>query len=395
MTEKAESIAPRRTPAAGFGNQTMVEVEGVSRVFPGARNTAPVTAVDGVSLKVDQAEFVALLGPSGCGKTTLLRILAGQETATEGTVRIDGVDMTWVPPEKRPVNMVFQTPALFPHMDVFDNIAFGPRLVGMRGDMLPDLVAEMLALVRLEGFESRSVTQLSGGQAQRVSLARALVNRPKVLLLDEPLSALDLKLRQAMQLELKAIHRQLGTTFIYVTHDQGEAMAMADRIAIMREGAILQIGKPVDIYHHPATVFSSQFVGDSNVLAGTVTARENEGWIVEVASARVRAEPPPTRSGATHRMKAGDPIYVAVRPERITVFPQSATPRYPTDEANSISGRVAETVFTGPSIRYVIEIDDAVVISATQPFSDDAQVLALGTAVVATWHPRDCAILTG
>jgi spermidine/putrescine transport system ATP-binding protein len=246
----------------------IVQVEGISKRFAGASRGSEVVALEDIHLDVQQGEFVPLLGPSGCGKTTLLRILAGLEVPTAGRIFIDGQDTTDVPPEKRPVNIVFQTPVLFPHRSVYENIAFGPRMAGASAGQITPRLAEVLALVRLEGFEARRVTQLSEDRASVSALARALINRPKVLL-DEPLSALDLKLRKAMQLELKRIHRRLGTTFIYVTHDQEEAIVVADRIAIMNQGHIVQDGPPDDIYRRPSSVFGADFIGESNLLPAT------------------------------------------------------------------------------------------------------------------------------
>ena len=246
-----------------------------------------VVALDGVSLEFREGEFVTLLGPSGCGKTTLLRIVAGFDWPDHGTVVLDGQDITRLPPYHRPVNTVFQKPVLLPHLDVFENIAFGLRSRRMPEDSIRETVTGMLDVVRLAGFERRRSDELSGGQAQRVNLARALVNQPRVLLLDEPLSALDLQVRMEMQAELKRIHRETGVTFLYVTHDQQEAMAMSDRIAVMHEGVIRQSGTPMDVYHAPNCYFVASFVGNANVLPVIVDGDHETGNRVRIADTDV------------------------------------------------------------------------------------------------------------
>ena len=241
-----------------------VELADVERIFGGVR------AVQSVSLTIAKGEFFSLLGPSGCGKTTTLRIVAGFETPSRGEVRIGGQRVTGLPANKRPTNMVFQQLALFPHLSVFENVAFGLRLRRLGTAEIRGRVREALALVNLDGFEERGATQLSGGQQQRVALARALVNEPAVLLLDEPFAALDLKLRMQMQIELKALQRRLGTTFIFVTHDQTEAFAMSDRIALMNAGRVEQVGSPRDLYERPANRFVAEFMGETNLIEGRV-----------------------------------------------------------------------------------------------------------------------------
>jgi spermidine/putrescine transport system ATP-binding protein len=234
-----------------------------------------VSAVKGVSLAIAEGEFFSMLGPSGCGKTTTMRMIAGFEEPTQGAVFLHGVDVTGVVPNKRDVNMVFQSYALFPHMSVYENVAFGLKRKSVARQEIARRVGEMLEIVGLTGREKRRPRELSGGQQQRVALARALVNRPRALLLDEPLGALDLKLRQAMQVELKRIQREVGVTFVYVTHDQGEALAMSDRIAVMNDGAVEHLGSPRDIYEHPASKFVAGFIGTSNVLSGVVSTVED------------------------------------------------------------------------------------------------------------------------
>src|SRR5919198_3869828 len=256
------------TPAAGAGAAPAIELADVVKHFPAQAGS--VAAVEGVTLSIREGEFFSLLGPSGCGKTTTLRLVAGFEEPTGGRILLHGRDVVGVPPHRRDVNMVFQNYALFPHMDVFDNVAFGLRRKKVPGGEIKRRVGEMLALVELGGREHRRPAQLYGGQQQRVALARALVNHPRALLLDEPLAALDLKLRQAMQLELKRIQREVGITFVYVTHDQYEALTLSDRLAVMNDGRIEQLGRGRDIYERPSTRFVASFIGTSNLFAGPI-----------------------------------------------------------------------------------------------------------------------------
>jgi spermidine/putrescine transport system ATP-binding protein len=297
-------------PAAVPGAAPVVEVVGITKRF------GKVIALHEVDLAVYPGEFLTLLGPSGCGKTTLLRIIAGFETPTAGRVLLGGRDVTALPPEKRPLNMVFQRYALFPHLTVAENVAFGLRLRHVAEAEVRERVGQALALVRLEGFEARLPHQVSGGQAQRVALARALVNRPEVLLLDEPLSALDRKIRLQMQDELRQIQAQVGTTFVYVTHDQDEAMAMSTRVVLLREGIITQIATPLALYQAPASEFAANFIGDANLLEGRVVQSGSNlavswcGLVLEGLSAGGRAP--------------GDTVRLMVRPEAIhLVEPQS------------------------------------------------------------------------
>ena len=245
-------------------DKSIIEVSHVSKFF------GDKTALDDVTLNVKKGEFVTILGPSGCGKTTLLRLIAGFQTASEGEIRISGKEITQTPPHKRPVNTVFQKYALFPFLNVYDNVAFGLNLKKMDKDVIDKKVKNILALVGLEGFEKRDVTRLSGGQQQRVAIARALVNEPKVLLLDEPLGALDAKLRKDMQIELKKIQKEVGITFVFVTHDQEEALSMSDTIVVLNDGVIQQIGTPMDIYNEPENRFVANFIGESNIIEGNM-----------------------------------------------------------------------------------------------------------------------------
>jgi spermidine/putrescine transport system ATP-binding protein len=295
-----------------------------------------VLAVDDLSLEIPRGSFFALLGPSGCGKTTTLRMIGGFEQPTAGAIYLGDSEVSGTPPYKRDVNTVFQSYALFPHLSIFENVAFGLRRKGGRGDNLKRQVERMLELVQLGGYGKRKPRQLSGGQQQRVALARALVNSPRVLLLDEPLGALDLKLRKEMQLFIKALQHDLGITFIHVTHDQEEAMTMADRIAVMNEGRIEQLGAPGELYERPRTQFVAGFLGISNLLAGTVAAgdgvRLDDGTTIRVPSESLR--------GRTGRVGVG------IRPEKIRPDGQ---------EANTLEGVVRERAYIGVSTQYIVE----------------------------------------
>ncbi|MGZ4309060.1 MAG: ABC transporter ATP-binding protein, partial [Gaiellaceae bacterium] len=294
-----------------------------------------VVAVDDLTLEIPHGSFFAMLGPSGCGKTTTLRMIGGFEEPTEGTIYLGDESVTGRPPYKRDVNTVFQSYALFPHLSIFENVAFGLRRRGIRGQDVRGRVTEILRLVGLSGLEGRKPRQLSGGQQQRVALARALVNRPRVLLLDEPLGALDLKLRKQMQLELKAIQHDVGITFVHVTHDQEEAMTMADKIAIMNGGKIEQLGTPTELYERPQTGFVAGFLGISNLLPGTIagldTVRLEDGNTVRVPQDALKG-----RSGR---------VAVGVRPEKI---------RLGHGEENRLTGRLVENAYVGVATQYVL-----------------------------------------
>jgi putative spermidine/putrescine transport system ATP-binding protein len=294
-----------------------------------------VHAVDGVDLDIADGEFFSMLGPSGSGKTTILRMIAGFELPTSGTIHLSGKDVTRLAPFQRDVNTVFQDYALFPHMNVLENIAYGLKVKRVAKKERLSQAQDALETVRLPGYGDRKPSQLSGGQRQRVALARALVNRPSVLLLDEPLGALDLKLRRAMQLELKQLQRDVGVTFVFVTHDQEEAFTMSDRIAVISEGRIDQVGTPEEIYESPSTEFVADFVGTSNLISGTAAERI-------------------TGSAGTY----------SVRPEKIQLRAPESTPD--TGESSAL-GTVSETVFTGPAIRYLVELDDGGAVTVIQP----------------------------
>jgi spermidine/putrescine transport system ATP-binding protein len=318
-----------------------IELVGVEKQFTGGGHD--VKAVERVDLRIAEGEFFSMLGPSGCGKTTTLRMIAGFEEPTSGQILLHGRDMVGVPPYKRDVNMVFQQYALFPHMDVFENVAFGLRRKKVDKGEIKRRVAETLALVELEGREKRKPRQLSGGQQQRVALARALVNRPRALLLDEPLGALDLKLRQAMQLELKRIQREVGITFVYVTHDQEEALTMSDRLVVMDAGRIEQLGSPRELYEHPATRFVANFIGTSNILTGRLE-RRGDIW----ALAGLGPDERVLVANPGH-VQPGEDVELAVRPEKIVLRTEQDPP--PPDRS-ALRAKVDEVVYLGTSTQY-------------------------------------------
>jgi spermidine/putrescine transport system ATP-binding protein len=318
-----------------------IELVGVEKEFTGGGHD--VKAVERVDLRIAEGEFFSMLGPSGCGKTTTLRMIAGFEEPTSGQILLHGRDMVGVPPFKRDVNMVFQQYALFPHMDVFENVAFGLRRKKVDKGEIKRRVAETLALVELEGREKRKPRQLSGGQQQRVALARALVNRPRALLLDEPLGALDLKLRQAMQLELKRIQREVGITFVYVTHDQEEALTMSDRLVVMDAGRIEQLGSPRELYEHPATRFVANFIGTSNILTGRLE-RRGDIW----ALAGLGPDERVLVANPGH-VQPGEDVELAVRPEKIVLRTEQDPP--PPDRS-ALRTKVDEVVYLGTSTQY-------------------------------------------
>ncbi|HEY2602132.1 MAG TPA: ABC transporter ATP-binding protein [Thermoleophilaceae bacterium] len=311
------------------------------------KNYGEVVALDGIDLEVRAGEFFTLLGPSGSGKTTTLRLIAGFERPDGGQIELAGQDVTGVPPNERNVNTVFQDYALFPHMSVGDNVAYGMRVKKVARDERARRVADALAMVRLEGYEGRRPSQLSGGQRQRVALARALVNRPRVLLLDEPLGALDLKLRQQLQVELKRIQSEVGITFIYVTHDQDEALTMSDRIAVMDGGRVIQVGAPNEVYDEPESGFVAGFVGVSNLLELPVEK-------VEQDTATLKLGPNDSVTTAAGSLSSGQTAIVTIRPERISVADGGLRTADATCHA---SGVVTESLYAGPMTRFVVSLD--------------------------------------
>jgi putrescine transport system ATP-binding protein len=343
-------IAARRTfaPWSDPAARPLVRFEGVSKRFSGA------AAVDGVSLDIFEGEFFALLGPSGCGKTTLLRLLAGFETPDAGRILLDGNDIAPVPPYRRPVNMMFQSYALFPHLSVAGNVAFGLKQDGLPKPEIAARVAEMLALVKLEGFAERKPHQLSGGQCQRVALARSLVKRPRVLLLDEPLAALDKKLRGETQFELMHLKERLGLTFVIVTHDQEEAMTIADRIGVMDHGRLVQVATPPELYEQPSSRWVADFIGDVNLIEGAVADADPAATTVASAGAgRLRVA-----SGSD--AKPGDTVWVALRPEKVRIA------REPPAMAaeNCVAGKVRDIGYLGDVSIYKVELESGLVMKA-------------------------------
>jgi spermidine/putrescine transport system ATP-binding protein len=338
-------------------------------------------AVDDISLTVEQGEFFSLLGPSGCGKTTTLRMIGGFEEPTAGAIYFGDQEVSGIPPYKRNVNTVFQSYALFPHLNVFENIAFGLRRAKVAKSEIPTRVEEVLKLVDLAGYGTRRVNQLSGGQQQRVALARALVNGPSVLLLDEPLGALDLKLRKQMQVELKRIQAEIGITFIYVTHDQEEAMTMSDRIAVMNAGRFEQIGAPREVYEAPRTSFVAGFLGASNLLAGEIESSDGEIAKVRLAAGSTISLPSdrlPSRSGS---------VKVGVRPEKLHLRASGQTGTE--GETNSIDVTVAIATYTGVSTSYSCTTSDGtVVIVYVQNLEAAEEAAAKGSQARLIWDPR-------
>ncbi|MBD2614873.1 MAG: ABC transporter ATP-binding protein [Nostoc sp. ZfuVER08] len=372
----AQTVMQNQRAIAGF-HPLDVELRNVFKFF----NQEP--AVHGIDLEVKQGEFFSILGPSGCGKTTTLRLIAGFEIADTGKVLIQGQSMTNVPPYRRPVNTVFQSYALFNHLNVWDNIAFGLRLKKLRKAVIESRVQEALKLVKMESLKSRFPNQLSGGQQQRVALARALVNRPAVVLLDEPLGALDLKLRKEMQVELSNLHQDLGLTFVMVTHDQEEALSLSDRIAVMNQGKIEQIGTPSEIYERPQTSFVADFIGDTNLFSGEILAVNSAdvqiltktGLSITVA----RAEDTPSQLSQS--------VIVSVRPEKIqlSLYP----PNLPT---NSFEGRLVNVMYLGTHVNYIVELTNGVKINALQP-NTFGSLPDRDTPIYAWWAETDCLAL--
>ncbi len=354
----------------------IVSIKGITKRFPG------VIAVDDVNVDIKENEFFALLGPSGCGKTTLLRIIAGFETPTEGAILIDGEDMSVTPPNRRPVNMVFQSYAVFPHMTVSDNVAYGLKVVGTPAAEIGPRVKEALEMVQLDHLGERKPDQLSGGQRQRVALARALVKQPKVLLLDEPLSALDAKLRESMQLELARLQQTIGITFIIVTHDQDEALSMADRIAVMDKGAITQIATPEVLYEQPNSRFVADFIGKVNLFDGTVTGAQGKAVKVDVAGLGSLAIP--------HDSEASGKVSLAVRPEKIKLSKTK-----PKAGLIATSGKIADWAYYGNTSHMYIETPDdlRIAVNIQNESRDTVDHVDIGDTVWLSWRPEDTLLL--
>ncbi|MBL1113244.1 ABC transporter ATP-binding protein [Streptomyces sp. 110] len=351
-----------------------VRLTGISKTY------GSFTAVHPLDLHIPAGSFFALLGASGCGKTTTLRMIAGLEDPTTGTVQLAGEDITVLPPHKRPVNTVFQSYALFPHLDIFENVAFGLRRRGVKS--VKKQVEEMLELVQLGDFARRKPQQLSGGQQQRVAVARALINHPRVLLLDEPLGALDLKLRRQMQLELKRIQTEVGITFIHVTHDQEEAMTMADTVAVMNGGRVEQLGAPAELYENPGTTFVANFLGTSNLIEAEITDKSGGDLVLSAAGGKLAL--PADRCGAP--VRTGGKLLVGVRPEKITLAHAEDAGSVP-EGRNRITGRIVDSSFIGVSTQYLITTPDCPEITVYEQNIERDARLVPGAEVVLHWNP--------
>ena len=353
--------------------ETAVELVDVTKRF------GEVVAVNDVNLKIKDGEFFSLLGPSGCGKTTTLRMIAGLEMVTTGEILLRGESMGQTPPFKRQVNTVFQNYALFPHLSVERNVAFGLEMSKVPKDEIKTRVADALEMVRMADMGRRRPNQLSGGQQQRIALARALVNRPEVLLLDEPLGALDLKLRKDMQLELKQLQERVGITFIYVTHDQEEALTMSNRIAVMHMGKVLQIGPPEEIYERPGTRFVADFIGETNFLEGTVSEIDGEAIDVSLDEHTI------IKAHSTSPVQKGERVGVIIRPEKISLA-----------STGVLKGEVLETIYIGTDTRYIIHLKDDTSITVREQNLNSSQVnkYQRGDEVGMNWDPAHAQVLT-
>jgi spermidine/putrescine transport system ATP-binding protein len=358
-----------------------VELQEVTKRFD------DLVAVDDLTLDFAQGEFFTLLGPSGCGKTTTLRMIAGFERPTAGAIRIEGADVAELPPHRRPTNTVFQNYALFPHMSVRDNVAFGLRRKRLDRAEVKRRVSDELGRVGLAAEANRRPAQLSGGQQQRVALARALVNLPKVLLLDEPLGALDLKLRKGLQVELKRIQRDVGITFVYVTHDQEEALTMSDRIAVMNRGRVEQVGGPEDVYDFPATTFVAGFIGVSNLMPAIVSG-----------SGEVRLDRGPAVPAETDGFSAGERCHAVVRPEKLSVEPADGAPAATSNGRPRVEGIVESSLYLGTSTQIAVDLGEGVRMTVLVPNANEVERQRLpggGARVALTWDPEHMSLVRG
>ena len=360
-------------PTGETASDVAVAVDNLRKEF------GELTAVDGVSFTIRDGEFFTLVGPSGCGKTTLLRMLAGLEDETAGSISIDGSDMTAVPPEKRPTSMVFQDLALFPFRNVFENLTFGLKMQGESRDVRRERAEEMLNVLDLQGYADSEIEELSGGEQQRIALGRSLLTEPDLLLLDEPLSSLDVKLRKEMQLELRRIHEDLESTFFYVTHDQEVALTASDRIGVMNDGRLVQVGTPREVYEEPATPFVAEFIGDTNLFEGVIdgangTSVETDSGLEIVAADR-------------DDLPDSGKVFVSVRPERIIVSESSV------DADNSFEGTVADRIYQGDDITYEVTVGD-VRLQAEQPVADNDELLKRGETVSIRFDRESAYVIT-
>lgn len=366
----------------------MLEFKGISKSYSGRANDK---VVKDIHLTIASGEFFSLLGPSGCGKTTLLRMISGLESISEGQLVLDGQDLTNIPAQLRPFNMVFQKHALFPHLSVWDNIAFGLKLKKLPGSEIQSRTQEALELVNMTSFKDRLPETLSGGQSQRVAIARALVNRPKVLLLDEPLSALDQKLKEHMQSELKSLQRQLGLTFIYVTHDQEEAFALSDRVGVMNQGVLEQVSSPEDLYEEPDTLFTAQFVGPMSSFAAEVVHFSPQLVDFKFENQVLRARPKSFGYAETTAMAANDGIAM-VRPERVKIG-AAAIP----EDYNRLSGKVSKVVFRGSFVEVLTEVSEKCMVKAyiNAPRNRFAAGISIGDQIELGFDPQDTFLFLG
>jgi spermidine/putrescine transport system ATP-binding protein len=381
---QAATHHPPNPGANGTEVQLDVELRKVFKVFNGE------TAVRGVDLDIKQGEFFSILGPSGCGKTTTLRLIAGFENPSAGEVLIQGHSMNQVPPYRRPVNTVFQSYALFSHLNVRENIAFGLRIKRQSQADIEKLVQDALNLVKMEKFATRYPNQISGGQQQRVALARALVNRPAVLLLDEPLGALDLKLRKQMQMELSNLHRNLGLTFVMVTHDQEEAMSLSDRIAVMQDGRIEQIGTPHDIYEYPQTAFIADFIGDTNLLKGEVESVDASSQLIVTPSGlKIQVESLEEHGSNSPQIdwRSGMEVVVSVRPEKmsLSLYPMGG-------KLNCLEGKLSNVMYLGTHMQFIVQLSSGEQI-VVQQHTTGEPLPDFDTPIYVCWEPKDSRVL--
>lgn len=347
--------------------EILLSLKNVAKAFDGK------TVLDSLDLDILDGEFITLLGPSGCGKTTLLRLMAGFEQPDTGSVTLSGHDITHASPEHRPLNTVFQNYALFPHMSVYDNVAYGLKMEKRPKDEIRQRVDDVLAMVQLQDFARRKPHQLSGGQQQRVAIARAVVKRPQLLLLDEPLSALDYKLRRTMQVELKRLQRELGITFVFVTHDQEEALSMSDRVVVLKDGEVQQLGTPREIYERPANLFTARFVGETNLFPGYLDSVDDSGITLDILGLRRHLQKP------VFQVREGERVNVLLRPEDIRVLAP--------DDSQGLAGKVVERNYKGSTLDSVIHLEDGTEVLASEFFDEDDPAFdyKLGEPVRVSW----------